>query len=191
MKLLFTLALLGLVSCGHNKTKFESYPTKAQVSLLEKDGNIIDLGSTPLSISNDDLFKGELAQVIFTRQGYKDEKLTLSRPENNTRMNISAKLDRETSADGELFNQRLEKITSQIALIQNHIKNRNFDMAQNIIQKIISDYPDLSVPYDLMGNIYYLQNNRLKALQSYKKADARNPSNTKRKRIMRKISGDF
>lgn len=188
MKWIFVL--LTLIGCSHNKTTFESYPIKSNVSVIEKDGSIKNLGTTPLEIDNSKLFHSEMVQIVFSHKNYQDKNFVVARPENNTRMNISAKLKKSLSDESD-FMKKVEKVSSQIAKIQNNINIKNFDSAESIVVKLIADFPELSVAYDLLANIHYLKNNKQQALYYYRKADSLNPNNQKRKRIMRKISGEF
>lgn len=189
MKLSLIILFL-FISCSHNRTSFESYPTKSEVSVIEKDGSIKSLGQTPLVIDNDKLFHNEMVHIVFSHKEYEDKNFVLVRPEGNMRMNVSAKLKKEYKEDTN-FMAQIDKVSSEVAKIQNNINIKNYENAKLMAKRLITTYPELSVAYDLLANIHFLQNNKKRALYYYRKADELSPNNFKRKKIMRKISGEF
>lgn len=77
---LFVLILLLLSSCAGEKVKVTTFPDKATVSIQEKNGQIVDLGVTPIELNSSDVFQSQnMAQVILSKEGYLSERLYLSR----------------------------------------------------------------------------------------------------------------
>ncbi len=56
---------------------------------------------------------------------------------------------------------------------------------------LIDEYPEVSVPYDLLANIYYLSNNTSKALFFYEKAKGLSPSNSQREYLINKLKREI
>lgn len=190
--------LIFLISCGHGKIDIQSYPDKAEISIVEADGQINDLGQTPVSINMDEIFFSNGAvRLMFSKSGFKDEIVYLTKPSLQTSVKISAKLKESSSAKEIISNEKLEKISSKVAEAQRHSFSKNYSKAEQILLNMIDEYPDISVPYDLLANIYYITNATNKALYYYQKAKVISPRNAKRDFIINKLKrnsnnmGDF
>lgn len=190
--------LIFLISCGHGKIDIQSYPDKAEISIVEANGQINDLGQTPVSINMDEIFFSSGAvRLMFSKSGFKDEIVYLTKPSLQTSVKISAKLKESSSAKEIISNEKLEKISSKVAEAQRHSFSKNYSKAEQILLNMIDEYPDISVPYDLLANIYYITNATNKALYYYQKAKVISPRNAKRDFIINKLKrnsnnmGDF
>jgi tetratricopeptide (TPR) repeat protein len=185
---LYLLSLFFLISCGHGKIDFQSYPDKAEISVIEKDGQIKNLGKTPVSINMDEIFFSNGAvKLMLSKSGYRDEIVYLTKPSIQTSVKISAKLKEASSAKEIISNEKLEKVSNRVAEAQRYSFSKNYRKAEEILLDMIDEYPDISVPYDLLANIYYLTNDTNKALYYYQKAKVIAPRNAKRDLIINKL----
>lgn len=186
LNLLFLLFLL--VACGHGKLEFQSFPGMVDVSVISSDGQIRKLGETPLQVDMEDInFDSGIVKVLFTKTGYRDDVIFLTKPALRSTVKISTNMQEANSAKEVISNQKLERLSSKIAEAQKYSYGKNFQRAENILVQIIQDYPDVSVPYDLLANVYYLTNEYGKALHYYEKANVLTPGNTQRDMLINKL----
>ena len=184
---LFVLILLLLSSCAGEKVKVTTFPDKATVSIQEKNGQIIDLGVTPIELNSSDVFQSQnMAQVILSKDGYLSERLYLSRSDIPTEVSVSQKLKREDVSDQAALNSRiLHSVASKIAEAQRNSFNKNYIKAELLLKQILEDYPELGVGHDLLANIYYLTNSKSKALFHYRKAKQFSDDSVKRDQMIK------
>jgi len=191
-KFYFLLLVLVLSSCGHGKLEFESFPGKVQVSVVRNDGQIKSLGETPLDIDMNKIFFNDGAvKLLFTKSGYRDEVVYLTKPALRSNIKISTNMKEADSAKEIISNQKLEKLSNKIAEAQKYSYSKNYQRAEGILLNLIDEYPEVSVPYDLLANIYYLSNNTSKALYFYEKAKVLSPSNTQREYLINKLKREI
>jgi len=180
-----------LVSCGHGQIEFQTFPSKVDVSIVESNGQIKKLGETPLEIDTENIFYNDgVVKLLFTKQGYRDEVVYFTKPAIRSRVKISSNMQQASSANEIISNQKLEKISSKIAEAQQYSFSKNFRRAEDILLKLIDDYPEVSVPYDLIANVYYLSNDIDKAIYYYEKAKQISPGNIKRDYLLNKLKGN-
>lgn len=184
---LFVLILLLLSSCAGEKVKVTTFPDKATVSIQEKNGQIVDLGVTPIELNSSDVFQSQnMAQVILSKEGYLSERLYLSRSDIPTEVSVSQKLKREDVSDQAALNSRiLHSVASKIAEAQRNSFNKNYIKAELLLKQILEDYPELGVGHDLLANIYYLTNSKSKALFHYRKAKQFSDDSLKRDQMIK------
>jgi tetratricopeptide (TPR) repeat protein len=191
MKGIYLVLIFVLISCGHGQLEFQSFPEKVDVSVVEKDGQIKKLGQTPLDIDMENVFFSDGAvKLVFTKIGYRDETVYLTKPALKSRVKISTKMQEANSAKEIISNQKLEKLSNKIAEAQRYSFSKNYKRAESILLNVIEDFPDVSVPYDLLANIYYLSNNTNKALHFYEKAKGIAPGNPQRDYLINKLKRD-
>lgn len=192
MNRFYLIALLVLTSCGHGKLEFQSFPEKVDVSVVESDGQIKNLGETPLNVDMDQILFGDGAvKLLFTKAGYRDETVYLSKPALRANIKISTNMKEASSAKEIISNQKLEKLSNKVAEAQKYTYSKNYKRAEGILLNLIDEYPEVSVPYDLLANIYYLSNNTSKALFFYEKAKGLSPSNTQREYLINKLKREI
>ncbi len=192
MKKFYLVALFLLASCGHGKLEFQSSPGKVDVSVVESDGQIKKLGETPLKMDMDNiLFGNGVVQLLFTKAGYRDEVVYLSKPALRSNIKISTNMKEASSAKEIISNQKLEKLSYKVAEAQKYSYSKNYKRAEGILLGLIDEYPEVSVPYDLLANIYYLSNNTSKALFFYEKAKGLSPSNSQREYLINKLKREI
>lgn len=190
---LFVLILLLLSSCAGEKVKVTTFPDKATVSIQEKNGQIVDLGVTPIELNSSDVFQSQnMAQVILSKEGYLSERLYLSRSDIPTEVSVSQKLKREDVSDQAALNSRiLHSVASKIAEAQRNSFNKNYIKAELLLKQILEDYPELGVGHDLLANIYYLTNSKSKALFHYRKAKQFSDDSVKRDQMIKILERDL
>lgn len=188
MQMILLLSIFILTGCSHGSIDFQSFPNKVSVSVVESDGQIKKLGQTPLKVNSDNIFFNNGAvKLMFTKEGYRDEVVYITKPALKSDIKISTNMQEANSAKEIISNQKLEKISNKVAEAQKYSFAKNYQRAENILLNIIDEYPDISVPYDLLANIYYLSNDMNKALYYYEKAKNIAPGNTKRDYIINKL----
>lgn len=190
MRLLYQVLIFSLIfSCVHGELEFQSFPHKVEISIIETDGSIKKLGETPIVVPTENVFENNsLVKLLFTKTGFRDETVYLSKPELKSRIKISTKMSEANSANEVLSSKKIEKISSKIAEAQKYSHAKNFKKAETILAALVEEYPDVSVPYDLLANVYYLTNDIERALYFYKRANEISPGNTQREFIINKLN---
>lgn len=192
MKRIYLFLLFILVSCGHGKLEFQSFPEKVDVSVVAGDGQIKKLGQTPLKVDmNNGFFNDGAVKLMFTKSGYRDEVVYISKPALRADIKISTKMQEANSAKEIISIQKLERLSNKIAEAQRYSFGKKYKRAESILINLIDDYPEVSVPYDLLANIYYLSNNTSKALYFYEKAKGIKPGNPQRDYLINKLKGEI
>jgi predicted Zn-dependent protease len=83
----------------------------------------------------------------------------------------------------------IEKISRGVAQVQSMMQSSRLVEAQGQLSMLISDFPDVSVLHDLMGNVHYINKNLEMAYASYRKSLDLNPTNVDTQRMVSKIQG--
>ena len=181
-----------LVSCGHGKLQVKSIPAEGEVSFVSSSGKIDVIGNTPVSIDLQERhFSEDIAKVRVSKKGFKDQVIYITKPQTRTDISISSKLEKVSNAEELLNSKRLEELSVKIAEAQRYSYNKNYREAEKVLLDLVSDYPDLSVPHDLLGNIYFLTTKNRKALYHYEQANEISPGNIKRGRLIRNLQRDI
>lgn len=187
--LLFCLA--SVYSCSTpSQYKFISTPADADVSVVDQTGISTVLGKTPLSINESDVFKGSnrYSQVKIKKDSYTEQEVVLMKPlfGADTTVNVQLKKDENVQNIGEQTITQ-EKVASAIARANGLIQSKQFVEAEVVMTNFVEQFPSVSVGYDYLGNINYLQKKYAKALKFYTRADSLNPTNAERKVIVERI----
>lgn len=190
MKLYYYLALISLLSCSNAQVKIDTIPEGATVSSIGPKGEIKEIGKTPLNIKEDQLYvmNSGFAQLKITKDQFLDDNVVITKPVMSRDLQLSFKLKKlEQSSDARLIKEDNEKIATSIARLNALIKEKQLSEAENVLMVFIQQYPHISVGYDYLGNVYYLQKNINKALSYYQRAQDINPQNMERKTIINKL----
>ena len=78
-------------------------------------------------------------------------------------------------------------MASAIARANGLIQSKQYGEAETVMLNFIEQYPSVSVGFDYLGNLNYLQKKYAKALKYYKRAISLNPQNAERKIIVERI----
>lgn len=185
---LFTLIFI--VSCSSSgRLSVKSNPSEATVKIYDQSGDIKEMGKTPISIDFDEVFSNSKnVKLIVEKQNFEEEKIILTKPAIQTNYDVSVSLKRDTAFAGEQENQKkYQMVATRIAEAYEKIQQKNLRAAEGILIRFLDEFPNVSVGYDLLGNVYFIMGDKDAALSQYIKADEINPNNFERKRIIDRL----
>lgn len=180
-----------LSSCASPSViKVISVPEEAQVSVVDTNGTAIIIGKTPLTGSESDVYKGNnrYSQLKISKENYQSQDIILMKSTNGSETTVNVQLKRDESNQNlgeQLANQ--EKVASAIARANGLIQTKQYVEAENILNNFIEQFPNISVAYDYLGNLNYIQKRFQKALKFYNKALSLSPQNAERRAIVEKL----
>ncbi len=178
--LLHLMILAALYSCSSATTiKINSSPEGAKIfvkNMTSKSSE--EIGVTPLIIKTEDLQKKKLKDgplfVELKKEGYEVGKVLLAETE-AINIDLSLKLDpKDQLAEA----KRYDRVSAQLFEVQRLIRNKSYKEALEITGAIKKDFPELSVPNELEGSIFYLQNDFDKSLTAFNTAYTKNSDNS-------------
>ncbi len=186
------LLMTAVVSCSTGNVNFTSNPPGADVLLLNDLGEKKNLGKTPLQLNSLEIFgRGNTsAQVEFAKEDHQSASVVVTEGKFSTVtfVNANLKKDTESQKNQKAFSQEDEETIAQsVAKANSLIAQKNYSEASDFLKDFINKHPNISVSYDYLGNINYLQKNFAKALGYYNKAMEINPKNPERSKIIEKL----
>lgn len=185
------LPIIGtLVSCASPGIRIYSEPGSAEVFVIEANQAPKKLGTTPLNLDERDFNWGQAngVQLRFVKEGFKSESIVLPKTRFASNSSIHALMDKaEASLAQQSQGEALRKIADAVAKSQNYIYKNQYDRAQMLLENLTIDYPNLSVLYDLLGNVYYLRKDLRSSLTAYRKSESLWPNNRETKKMIRRI----
>ena len=179
MRYLFFFLLLG---CSTDPVlSIKSNPEGASVSSLDSNGSEQDLGVTPISL------KAGMQSLMVQKEGFEPMKILFA-GDSSQNYEFNLKLVKKTE-DPKLFDSKKnqEKLARSIAKANNLIHSKKYSEARSILENIVSDFPYVSVSYDLLGNIYYLQRDFKQAEQFYQKSLQLSPENIETQNVLERL----
>lgn len=193
MKITGLFILISLISLGCStptQIKVTTIPSGADAEIVDQTGMASPLGKTPLNLKESDVYKNAniASQLRIKKEGYIDQNVVLVKPLFGSEINVYVKLNKEELNQN--VNEQIaaqEKIASTIAKVNGLIQAKQYPEAEIAMNNFVDQYPSISVGYDYLGNINYLQKRYAKALKFYNKANAINPVNAERKLLVDKI----
>jgi predicted Zn-dependent protease len=69
------------------------------------------------------------------------------------------------------------------------IQKKDYSFAEQKLTNLITEYPNVSTLYSLLGNISYLERRIEKALVYYKKAQSLSPNSVELQKIVERLEG--
>lgn len=186
--LLFTL-IEALVGCASNQyIQIESDPLGADVFLSISGQSANRLGQTPLQIPSHQIPPGADAQISVTKGNQRSDNVFLPATSFAKSGKIFVKLN-ENQLPLSCIQQEasMQKLARGIAESQAMIKNKDLIQAEQTLVSLSIEFNNISVIYDLLGNIHYIKKDLDKALFSYKKSISLNPNNPETARVIQKI----
>lgn len=87
----------------------------------------------------------------------------------------------------DLTKNALNALGKGIASVQARILRQDFDVAHSKLASMLADFPNVSVLYDLQGNIFYLQKRFTEALRSYEKSLELEPNNVETSAMVKRL----
>ncbi|WP_372654999.1 tetratricopeptide repeat protein [Halobacteriovorax sp.] len=187
MKNLTFLTFLLFSACsGTGIVKIKTVPNSATIKIIKNDGEITDLGTSPLNASVSEVFKNsKYIHLLIEKDNYRQERVVLSRPYLDTTFDLSIKLNEYLNNNK--FEENLEKVSIKIAEVYRKIKGGELSSAYKDLKSLQEEFPKLSIVNDLLGNISYMNGNYEEARKFYIRADAIQPNNFERAAILKKI----
>jgi tetratricopeptide (TPR) repeat protein len=188
---LFFFTLILTASCSSPSViRILSVPEDAQVSVVDSNGTATLIGKTPLTSNENDVYRSNnrYSQLKISKDNFQAQEVVLMKSTNGseTTINVQLKRDETNQNIGEQASTQ-EKIASGVARANGLIQSKQYIEAENIMLNFVEQYPSISVGYDYLGNLNYIQKKFQKALKYYNKALTLNPQNTERRMIVEKI----
>lgn len=191
LKMISALCVLGtFVSCASPGIRIYSEPGDANVYVIQANQAPKKLGVTPLNLDERDFNWGSSngVQLRFVKEGFKSESIVLPKTKFASNSSIHALMEKgETNLAAHDQTEALRKVADAVAKSQNYIYKNQYDRAQMLLENLAIDYPNLSVLYDLLGNVYYLRKDLKSSLQAYRKSESLWPNNLETKKMIRRI----
>lgn len=168
-----------LASCSSSTSiKVTTEPAGAKI-LVRSMGtkSYEEMGVTPLTISSDDLEKKKIKDgplyIDLQKEGYKKSSVLLAETEA-----VDIEVQMNLNPEDKLENARkYDELSNQLFEVQRLIRTKSFEEALKITATIKKDFPELSVPNELEGSIYYLQSKFKKSLEAFNLAYSKNTEN--------------
>lgn len=188
---LFLTTSMTILSCGSTSNlKFNTTPADAEVRVIDGNGISTTIGKTPFAANELDIFKSnsKYSQIIIKKEGYVDHDLVITKPLFGADIIVNAQLKKDENIQN-VGEQNIvqEKVANGIARANGLIQSKQFEEAEISMLNFVEQFPSVSVGYDYLGNINYLQKKYSKALKYYNRANALNPQNAERKVIIERI----
>ncbi len=191
-KIIFPIFLLSFISaCSSTSTvKIQSTPEDAVVSVMDNNGVATVIGKTPLTSAESEVYRSSnrYSQIQIKKDNYKPQEIVLVKSTMGSETIVNVQLTKEeANLNGIEQSQAQEKIASAVARANGLIQSKQYAEAEAIMANFVEQYPNISVGYDYLGNLNYLQKRFPKALRFYKKALSLNPQNAERRNIVDKL----
>lgn len=185
---LFYMFALG--GCATSTLKVSSLPEGADVSIIAPDRAPVKIGKTPLEIESrnyPELFQ-ESVQVQVAKDGHSPLTVLVPRlPNGGTgRINLNlqqSELPKVCQNQSDSINLLAKGIADSASLVQ----RKKMDEAVRLLEDLSSKFGTVPVVHDLLGNVYYLQRNMDRALDSYRRSNKLNPNNIDTIRMIERI----
>lgn len=190
MKIGSVLALFFAASCASpSLVGINSYPENSQVYVKTKEGEVKEIGKTPLSLSRSEIFSygSGISALEFRKDGYETEKIVLADNGRTDSYDVSVKLSEKRLETKEDNNKALEILAKGLAKSLHLTMKKDYDKAQIVLESLIQNYPSVSVCHDLLGNIFFLKHENNLALQSYEKSLMIYPDNIETKQMVQRL----
>lgn len=179
--LLFSALLMESCSTTSSSIKLKSSPEGANVLAIETDGSSRIIGKTPLETSE------SMQSILIEKEGFESARIFIGRL-NSQNYEYSVKLTPKAD-DPKLtdIKSRYERLAKSIAKANNLINKKRYVEAESLLINLTNDYPNVSVGYDLLGNISYMQKDFRKAINHYQRSLELNPENSETKQVLDRL----
>ncbi len=184
------LAYLGLQGCADGGLRVNSTPDKADVFIAYEGELPNKVGETPLKLDARmiDEKRGKYITISLMKEGYKTENVIVPNSSMKSTIDVSSRLQEyKLPLQCQEPTASIEKITRGVAQVQSMLQSSRLVEAQGQLSMLLTDYPNVSVLHDLMGNVHYMNKNLEMAYASYRKSIELNPSNVDTQRMVTKI----
>jgi hypothetical protein len=181
-----TLTLAGtlLISgCASNQLTVESNPDGADVYVFGPNNTKQKVGKTPISLTNSNtpsLFKDTI-QLTVQKEGYKSESFVIPPASTTANGRILAQLPQIESSS------TTNEVSEGVAQILRLIYRKSYVEAERSLATYTVKFANISIFWDLLGNVHYLQKNLDRALGAYQTSLSLNPQNSETQKMITKI----
>jgi hypothetical protein len=176
-------------ACSSSSIKVSSNPKGAKVYLRDigsKDKK--ELGITPLSITQDKLKKlikdDGLFSLIIEHELYYSKEIYVTEATQKEMVFefVLEKLPKIGAA------HNIDEIVERFFTCQRFIRVKRFQDCHQVLNNLIDKYPEVSTIYEFQGTIYYLNNEKEKAIQAFNTALKYNANNAESSRMLKVIN---
>ena len=189
------IILVSLSCKTTNEIEIRSNPEKSKVYLIGNAGSKDLIGETPTFISADDrLFRNStVARISVENEGFEAESFLINKHSIPTKDTLVLSLKDKTIADESMSkcetisSEAMNELASGVAVVQARIAKKEYDVALIKLSSLTAKFPFVSVIWDLLGNVYYIQKNYESALEAYEKSLAIDPSNASTANIVKRL----
>lgn len=181
---------MALVACSTSQLQVESEPSGVDVSINSAGNSRQKIGKTPLMLTKlnaPQLFSEEL-QVSLSKEGYHGESFLIPPASGSVQGRIQASLSEDVvSKSCQNSVTALIEASDAVAQVQRIIYGKNYVEAERALATYTIKFAGVPVFHSLLGNVWYLQKNLDKALESYERAIAIQPQNQETQRMIDKM----
>lgn len=193
-KSVFALCSLSLafIGCAQGNIRVNTVPEAAEVFAGYDGSQPTKVGQTPLKLEGDFISRkrGSFVTLTLRKEGYQTETVVLPTSHLGADLNVTSKLEEyKMSLQCHDQNTAIQKVSRGTASVQYLIKAGRYSEALGQIDVLLSEFPGVSVLYDLKGNVLYLSKDLSGALAAYDKSVEIDPNNSDTQRIRAKIRG--
>jgi tetratricopeptide (TPR) repeat protein len=193
LKFLFYTIFVFLLGCSAvPKVKILSAPEGALVTSRGSDGSNKSLGKTPLEVESYELSNsgGRVTSLVVSKEGFHDQHILLGRDRAKENYEIDIRLQGKTD-DPKVMDakSRQEKLAKNLVQSYNLMSAKRYEEARALLRIVVQEYPHISVGYDLLGTLSYLQKDLKSALNFYERSLQLNPENSETKLMIDRLKG--
>ena len=185
------LSFFFLASCATGTFNITSTPEGAYIKTINKNGTEKKIGQTPFKIEGQDLLSKDVdyLQLVVEKEDYVRESAIIPREFINYNNTLQFMLQKANTAEkGEhLTEGKYRDLAQGVAEVQSLLTKKEWKNAENRLNVLITQFPFISVLYDLIGNSYYMQHNFDSALKSYEKSLTIFPENKETVKMVAKL----
>ena len=181
-----TLFIFG--GCASGNLRVQSEPSGADVYIATPGQSPRKLGQTPLEVPASTSLRTEAAQIMISKEGFRQETVVMPASTFEKSANIDVKLsEAKLPATCQDFGGAVQEIARGVAESQSFMQAKNLDRAEQTLNRLTEKFDNVSVLFDLLGNVHYLRRDLDRALTAYRKSIELRPGNTETARMIKKI----
>jgi tetratricopeptide (TPR) repeat protein len=187
---IYTSIILFLNACTSSLTNIRSNPEGATVYLINKNNQKTRIGNTPLNIPAQQLNPNNESsvQIKVEKDGFKEESFFIPSLMVSSYIDLSVEMQPTAAPPScEVQAKNTSVVARNIAQAMFLTQQKKFDQAAMLLNSLISENPDISVLYDLLGNIHYLNQQIDLALEAYDRSLNINPNSSETIRMVNKL----
>ncbi len=187
----FLILLLSTSCSSSGNLKVVSDPEGAEVFVQRGLLAPTKVGVTPLDVSTSlvpDLFLDDVS-VIVRKPGHEVQSIFIPKTKMQTNANFSVNLKpSEGSLQCQNQGKEMHALASTIGKAFQLLMKKEYVEAEVFLLQATTKYPNISVIYDLLGNLYYLKRDLEKAQKNYRRSLEIDGNNVETAKILEKLS---